>query len=111
MDPLSTDQMLAWKLATAASAALSAILGAIGLRTINRLDALKEIAVTHPQLQVILRELREDRQGQHQENKDLMQRLENRMEALHRESNDRRHNLIDRVQELSLTIGQLARKP
>ncbi len=85
------------------------ILAYLGKRTNERVDALKETAVTRDELTSALDRLEARQQGRHGENRDLLERIETKIDANEERASRTRQDTNESVHELAMQIAVLAK--
>lgn len=87
---------------------LVGIVGWYGKRNSDRLDTLERDAVTREELKEILTGLRADRQANHQENKETLNRMESKIDLNEERAAKTRHDTLNEVHTLSLRIARIS---
>jgi len=85
------------------------ILAYFGKRTSERVDALSQTSVTRNELAEALNRVREERQTQHQENRETLTRIETKIDANEERSSKTRHDTNEFVHGLATQLAVLAR--
>lgn len=86
------------------------ILAYLGKRTSERVDTLKETAVTREDLRLALDSIESRQQVQHGENRGLLERIENKIDANEERASRTRHDTNESVHALAVQVAVLARQ-
>lgn len=87
------------------------ILAYLGKRTSERVDSLKETAVTRDELTSALDRIEARQQGRHGENRDLLERIETKIDANEERASHTRHDTNESVHALAMKIAEISRGP
>jgi Tfp pilus assembly protein PilO len=86
------------------------IIGYFAKRTSDRLDVLQATTVTRDEFNRILDQMREDRAAQHNEGRETMARIEEKIDANAERSHKTRHDINDTVHALSAQVAVIAQE-
>lgn len=86
------------------------ILAYLGKRTSERVDLLKETAITREELNETLARLREDRMVHHQENRETLTRIETKIDDNEKRSAQTRHDTNASVHALAVQFAAMTRE-
>ena len=86
------------------------IIAYFGKRTSERVDLLSQTAVTRTELTEALNRVREERQTQHQENRETLTRIETKIDANEERSSKTRHDTNEFVHGLATQLAVLSRE-
>lgn len=87
--------------------------GAVGWflkRHAERIDNLERCVVTHEQLEKTLMQMREDRKENHRENREHLERIENKIDDNEARAAKTRHDTKDEVHALAMRFAALHRR-
>jgi hypothetical protein len=99
-----------WKVAQIASSLVVAVLGALGMRSLSRLDSLEKSAVTRDELNGLLAQMRSDRVAMHAENQEHLRRMEEKIDANEVRDANTRHDIRETVHAVSLQVAVLVER-
>jgi hypothetical protein len=83
------------------------ILAYLGKRTNERVDALKETAITREELTATLDRIEARQRVQHGENRDFLERIETKIDANEERASRTRHDTNESVHALAMEIAVL----
>lgn len=87
-----------------------ALLSWLGARQIKRIDDLEEKVVSKGELRDALEELRDERRNNHEENRQKLDRLIEKIDENEKRAAHTRHETLDSVHQLALKVAVLTRK-
>jgi hypothetical protein len=80
-----------------------------GKRNADDIADLRKCAVTRDELERLMTQARQDRTAQHQENRQVLERIERKIDENEERSSKTRHDTKDEVHELKLRLAVITR--
>jgi hypothetical protein len=81
-----------------------------GKRNSDRIDSLEKCTVSRDELERFMAQARQDRMAQHQENRDLLMRIEQKIDSNEERSSKTRHDTNETIHELAMKLAVMDRR-
>jgi hypothetical protein len=81
-----------------------------GKRNSERIDSLEKCYVSRDELERLMHQAREDRMSQHHENKQLLERIEHKIDDNEERSSKTRHDTNETIHKLEMKLAVMDRR-